>query len=212
MLEFLTVVGLVALVVVGLLVTTAWLALRRLRRSRLVATGTQLAADGMLALSACRLRPTPNRAAALRAVRISRGHRLLRQRVAEAERAGAYLGDVPVVLPRLETEGRRIRAGVGRLVGSTTAGHDLLAQADRHLATLADLTEAVGTAILVPTADDDLAREAEEAALGLRLHTAAYTELMAMSTGHIGHRGHLQPHRSRRGGPAPDRGEADGRP
>jgi hypothetical protein len=193
MLEFLTVAALVVLFVVGLLVTIAWLSLRRLRRSRLVATGTQLLADGLLALSACRPRPTSHRAAALQAVRISRGHRLLRERVTAAQRAGAYLGDVPPVLPRLEAEGRRIRAGLGHLVGSATAGHDLLTQADRHLAMLADLTEAVGTATLVPATDESVAREAEEAALGLRLHTAAYTELMAMGTARNALRGHLRP-------------------
>jgi hypothetical protein len=186
MLEFLTVLGLVALLVLGALVTTTWLVLRRIRRSRLlavgtlaVATGTQAVADGLLALSACRMRPTPNRGAALRALRISREHRLLRQHVAAAQRSGAYLGDVPALLPRLEAEGRRLRGALGRLVGSSAAGHDLLAQADRHLATLADLTEAVGGAAALPPADDALARETEEAALALRLHTAAYSELMA---------------------------------
>lgn len=118
----------------------------------------------------------------LHAIRISRGHRLLRQRVAAARAAGAYLGDVPAVLPRLESEGRRIRADLGRLIGSAAAGDELSARAESHLRTLADLTEAVGGAASVPTADESLAREAEEAALGLRLHTAAYTELMSMGT------------------------------
>jgi hypothetical protein len=58
---------------------------------------------------------------------------------------------------------------------------------------LADLTEAVGTATLVPATDESVAREAEEAALGLRLHTAAYTELMAMGTARNALRGHLRP-------------------
>ena len=179
MLEFLTVVGLVVLLVFGLLVTAVWLTLRRIRRSRLVAVGAQAAADALLGLTALRLRATPHRGAALRALRISREHRLLRQRVVAAQRSGAYLGDIPALLPRLEAEGRRLQAALGRLVGSPAAGHDLIAQADRHLATLADLVEAVGLATSVPAADDGLAREAEEAAVGLRLHTAAYAELMA---------------------------------
>jgi hypothetical protein len=182
MLEFLTVAAVLVLVVIGLLVTGAWLTVRRVRRSRLVATAAHLLADGVLTVPALRLRPTPNRAAALHALRISRGHRLLRQRVAQAQAAGAYLGDVPTVLPRLETEGRRLRSELGRLIGSTTAGHELSARAESHLRTLADLTEAVSGAASVPAADASLAREAEEAALGLRLHTAAYTELMAMGT------------------------------
>lgn len=179
MLEFLTVIGLVVLLVVTVLVTAAWLALRRIRRSRLVAIGTQAVGDGLLALTALRLRPTPHRGAALRALRISREHRLLQQRVAAAQRSGAYLGDVPGLLPRLEAEGSRLRAALGRLVGSPATGHDVLAHADRHLATLTDLSEAVDGASSAPGTDDALAREAEEAALGLRLHTAAYTELMA---------------------------------
>jgi hypothetical protein len=58
---------------------------------------------------------------------------------------------------------------------------------------LADLTDAVGTATVAPTVDESLAREAEQAALGLRLHTAAYTELMAMGTACSGNKGQLQP-------------------
>jgi hypothetical protein len=194
MLEFLTTAALVVLLVVGVLVTTAWVALRGIRRGRLVVTGTHLVADAMLALAVCRPRPTLNRAAALPALRISRRHRLLRQRITAAQRAGAYLGDVPAVLPRLEADGHRIRAGLGQLVGSTTTEHDLLAQADRHLAMLADLTEAVGTATLASAVDESLAREAEQAALGLRLHTTAYTELMAMGTARSGDAVPLQPH------------------
>ncbi|MBW8767752.1 MAG: hypothetical protein JF630_16575 [Geodermatophilales bacterium] len=186
-------VGLVGLVVVGVLVATTWAALRRIHRSRLVAVGTQAVADGLVALTAFRLRPTPHRGAVLRALRISREHRLLRQRITAAQRSGAYVGDVPALLPRLEAEGRRLHAALGRLVGSPAAGHDLLAQADRHLISLADLTEAVGAATAVPAADDGLAREAEEAALGLRLHTAAYTELMALGTAGDAEGIHVQP-------------------
>ena len=178
MLEFLTAVGLVILFVVAVLVTAVWLVVRRIRRSRLVAVGTRAVADGLLVLNASRLRPTPHRGAAVQALRISREQALLRQRVAAAQRAGAYLGDVPSLLPRLEAEGRRLTAALGRLVGTPTVGGDLRAQADRHLATLADLSQAVGAAATVPPADDVLARDAEEAALGLRLHAAAYTELM----------------------------------
>jgi hypothetical protein len=178
MMEFLAVLAVVVLLVVCLLVTVAWMTVRRVRRSRLVAIGTQAVADGMLALTAARLRPTPNRAAALRAVQISREHQVLRQRVTAAQRAGVHLGDVPMVLPRLEAEGRRLRAGLGQLVGSTAAGQDLWADSDRHLATLTDVNEAVAAASRVPTPDTSLARDAQDAALGLRLHAAAYDELM----------------------------------
>jgi hypothetical protein len=180
MLEFLTVVALVALFLVGLLVTALWLVVRRVRRSRVLSTARQLAADGALAVAACRPRAVPHRAAALQAVRVSRAHRLLRERTTAAQRAGAHLGDVPALLPRLEAEGARIRTELGRLVGSSAPGQELLGRADRHLATLADLTEAVDTAARLPVQDGELAREAEEAALGLRLHAAAYSELISL--------------------------------
>jgi hypothetical protein len=179
MMEFLTVLAVTGLLLVALVVTGAWLAVRRVRRSRLVRFASQTVSDGLLTLNAARLGSAPNRGAALQAVRISREHRLLRQRVVEAQSAGVHLGDVPALLPRLEAEGRRLRAGLSQLAGSTAAGHDLRARADRHLAALADVREAVAAATRVPTADDSLAREAEEAALGLRLHAAAYAELMA---------------------------------
>jgi hypothetical protein len=182
MLEFLTVALLLVLVLLGLLVTGAWLTVRRIRRSRLVTTATRLVADGMLTAPALRLRPTPNRAAALHALRISRAHRLLRQRVDLARAGGAYLGEVPELLPRLEAEGRRLRSELGRLIGTTAAGHELAERVEGHLRMLADLTESVDGAASVPAADGSLAREAEEAALGLRLHTAAYTEMMALGT------------------------------
>jgi hypothetical protein len=182
MLEFLSVVAFLFLVFVGLIVTGAWLTVRRIRRSRLVATATHLVADGMLTAPALRLRPTPNRSAALHALRISRAHRVLRQRVAQARTAGVYLGEVPAVLPRLEAEGHRLRAELGRLIGTSAAGDQLSARAESHLRTLADLTESVDGAAAVPAADESLAREAEEAALGLRLHTAAYKEMLALGT------------------------------
>lgn len=178
MLDFLAVLTVMLLLVVGLLATTAWLTIRRIRRSRLVATGRELVADGALAVTAYRPGLSGNRAAALRALRISRDHRQLRRCVNEAQRGGVHVGDVPGVLPRLEAEGRRIRAGLARLpVGSTPAGEELLARADRHLAALASLRDAVGAALALPDADGTVGREAEEAALGLRLYTAAYTEL-----------------------------------
>lgn len=178
MLKFLTVVGLIVVLVAGLLVATAWLALRRLRRSRLVAVGTRAVADGRLALTVLDPRSTARRGAALLALRISGQHRLLRQRVAAAQRTGAYLGDVPALLPRLEAEGRRLQAAAGQASGLPAATRELQAQCDHHLATLVDLTEAVGAATKAPAADEGLAQQAAEVVLALRLHRAAYAELM----------------------------------
>jgi hypothetical protein len=185
MIDFLAVLATVAVLVVCLVVTLAWLAVRRIRRSRPVARGaqalalgTQVVADGLLALGAARPGPAPNRQAGLQALRISWEHRVLRQRIAEAQRAGVHLGDVPALLPRLEAEGRRLRTGLRQLATTSAAGHALEADADRHLATLADVRGAVAAATRVPTADATLAEDAQEAALGLRLHAAAYSELM----------------------------------
>src|SRR3954447_16495525 len=102
MLEFLTVVAVLVLLFFIFIVTAAWLILRRIRRSRLVATGAHLLAEGTLVLLALRPRPTPNRAAALQGLPLPRGPRVLRQRVIEARGGAPYLGDVPEVLPRLE--------------------------------------------------------------------------------------------------------------
>jgi hypothetical protein len=185
MVDFLAVFATVVVFVVCLTVTLAWLAVRRIKRSRTVArgvqavtAGTQVVADGFLALSAARPGPAPDRRAALQALRISWEHRALRQRVTEAQRAGLHLGDVPALLPRLEAEGRRLRTGLRQLATSPAAGHELLAAADGHLATLADVRGAVAATTRVPTADTTLAQDAQEAALGLRLHAAAYAELM----------------------------------
>jgi hypothetical protein len=183
MLEFLTVLLVVVLLVVTLTVTTAVLAVRRVRRSRLVATGRDLVSDGRLALTASGLRGSPGRAAALRGLQLSREHRLLRQQVAAAQQAGAHLGDVPKVLPRLEAEGRRLRAALGQAALSPVpAPPELLARTDRHRRALAALSEAVGTATALPATESTVAADAEEAALALRLHTAAYTELTTPPT------------------------------
>ena len=185
MMDFLAVLATVALFVVCLVVTLGWRAVRRIRRSRpvvrgarAVAAGTQVVADGLLAVSAARSGPAGNRQAAQQALRISWEHRVLRQRVTEAQRAGVHLGDVPALLPRLEKEGRRLRTGLRQQASSPAGGYALALDADRHLATLAEVRGAVAAATRVPTADMLLAQDAREAAQRLRLHAAAYTELM----------------------------------
>jgi DNA-binding helix-hairpin-helix protein with protein kinase domain len=177
MLTLLTVLAVGLLLVLTTVGTGAWLTVRRVRRSRLVTVGRDLATDGAAVLAACRPGATPNRTAALRAVRIAREHQLLRQRVERARRAGAHLGDVPELLPRLEAEGRRLRTALGQLVGVPASDAALAARADRHLATLADLSVAVAAATALPTADETLAQEAADAAAGLRVHHEAVTEL-----------------------------------
>jgi hypothetical protein len=183
MLEFLTVAAVVGLLLLGLLATAAWVLFRRLRRSRLVATVQVVVAGGALVRAACRPAAMRNRTAALRVLRLTRAQRVLQQRVADAARTGAYLGDVAAVLPRLQAETDRIRTGLGRLHSPTTpGGRELLAAADRHLATLTDLSDAVATTLVLPAAEGTLAQEAEEAARGLRLYAAAYAELTSDRT------------------------------
>src|SRR4051812_29027588 len=115
MLEFLAVVGLVVLLVVALLVTTVWLALRRIRRSRLVAVTRTAMAVGAPLVANVRPAVSRTRAAALRVLRLTRAQQVLRRSVADAARAGAYVGDVPAMLPRLQAETDRIRTALGRL-------------------------------------------------------------------------------------------------
>jgi hypothetical protein len=177
--EFLTVAAVVVLVGAGLLVLTLWRLVRSIRRSRLLLAGRRLAGDGRFAVAACRPGPVPHRAAARRALRVSRAQRQLRERVTAALRVGADLGEVPSVLPRLEAEGERIRAGLGRLVGSVSDGRALLEEAERHLATVAELTEVVDAAAGVQAVDRTLGRDVEEAAMALRLRIAAHAELTA---------------------------------
>jgi hypothetical protein len=181
MLEFLTAVGLVVGFVVSVLVTTVWLVVRRLLRSRVVATARTVISSGTPLLATCRPAVVRNPAAAQRVLRLSRAQWALRRSVTDAARAGAYLGDVPTMLPRLQAETDRINAGLSRLSGA--GGRELLAAADRHLATLRDLTDAVVGTRVLPAAHGTLSSEAEEAANGLRLYAAAYAELTADSTG-----------------------------
>jgi hypothetical protein len=178
MLEFLAVVAVAGLLVLGLLATAAWCVYRRVRRSRLVTNARAVVASGALADAVCRPAAVRSPAAALRVLRLTRAQRVLRRRVADAARAGAYLGDVPAMLPRLQVETDRLRTGLGRLPSAATAaGRELLTAADRHLATLTDLNDAVTTTLGLPAAEGALSQEAEDAARGLRLYAAAYVEL-----------------------------------
>jgi hypothetical protein len=183
MLEFLTVTAAAGLLVVVLLATAAWRLYRRLRRSRLISTAQTVVAVGAPLLATCRPAGLRNPAAALRVLRLTRAQRDLRRRVADAVRTGTYLGDVPAILPRLQAETDRIRTGLGRLPSDTTpAGRELLAGADRYLATLTDLSDAVAATVVLPAADSALSQQAQEAARGLRLYAAAYAELTGAST------------------------------
>jgi hypothetical protein len=183
MLEFLALIAVAGLLVLGVLATAVWRLYRRLRHSRLITAARTVVAVGAPLLATCRPAAIRNPAAALRLLRLSRAQRELRRRVADAARTGAYLGDVPAMLPRLQAETDRVRAGLGRLPGAANpTGRELLAAADRHLATLTDLSNAVAATLVLPAAEGTLVQEAEDAARGLRLYAAAYAELTSSST------------------------------
>jgi hypothetical protein len=161
----------------------SWCLVRRLRRTPLVANVRVLAAGGPLLLAAGRPAGAGARAAALAVLRLTGTQRALRRRVAAAARTGAYLGDIPAMLPRLQAETARIGTGLCHLGSSATPdSSDLLAAADRHVAVLTNLSDAVAATLALPPAGATLSQEAVDAALGLRLYAAAYAELTSDPT------------------------------
>ncbi len=205
MYELLTILGIVGLLGFGLLVAAAWLTWRRIRRIPRMLAGNPITIDGLLPvwrrirripgmlarnsitidgllLDTASLRRLPSNPKTARlAWRISRHQRRLVQCIHSACRSGADLGALPALLPRLEAAGAQLRTALAHPTGSPGASKDLQNQVDRHLATLTDLTDAVADAAVAAAHDQQLARQAEDAALGLRLRTDAYTQLMAAS-------------------------------
>jgi hypothetical protein len=178
--ELIVTLGVVVLVVLLALLFAGWLVWRRIRRSHALALAREAAGYGSMAMTAWRLRSAPDRSTAALALRISRAHTRLRHHVTAAERAGAQLGDVLALLPRVQAEGVRIGAGLRHVaVVPAASAPRLLDEARVHLATLDDLSDAVRTATLASAADRTLARDAEEAAVALRCRSAAYEELVS---------------------------------
>lgn len=134
-----------------------------------------------MAVTAWRRRSFPTRASAILALRVSRARGQLRRQVTQAERTGAHLGDVPTLLPRLQTAGDRISCSLLHQQAHTLtpSGRGLLDEAQVHLSLLADLSDAVRTSTLLPEARSDLTRDAADAAQALRCYTAAYQELIS---------------------------------
>lgn len=177
---------------VFLLVTAliAWLVVRRIRRSPLVARGRDLAArsrelgvQGVTAVAARRLPPGRRRTAAELRLQICRGRDRLRAQVAGARAAGAHLGDIPGLLPSLEAQGSRLEQ---RLQQQALASEphdrtdpDLDSEARAHLDLLDDVCDAVRQAERVVSATSRAAGDVADAVTALRAHTAAYEELTA---------------------------------
>ncbi|SDY07240.1 hypothetical protein SAMN05661080_02207 [Modestobacter sp. DSM 44400] len=190
MTDLILILGTMVLAVLLAVVTGSWLVWRRIRRSHALALAREAAGYGSMAVTAWRLRSSPDRSTAALALRISRAHARLRQEVTVAERAGAHLGNVPALLPRLQVAGVRIGAGLRHVaVVPAVSAPRLLDEARTHLSTLEDLSDAVRTATLTSAADGTLAQDAEDAALALRCRTAAYEELVALADSLVRPRG-----------------------
>ncbi|MGY1747800.1 hypothetical protein [Modestobacter sp. SYSU DS0511] len=186
-----TVVAVLGGVLLTLLVVAAlvgWLALRRVRRSPLVARSRELAArgrelgvQGATAVAARRLPPGDRRSCAELQFEVARARDRLRRHVAGAQAAGAHLGDVPDLVPALEAEGIRLEQRLRQraLVPDPTDGTDLAAEARAHLDTIADVCDAVLQAERAASAVSRPTTDVADAVSALRAHTAAYRELTA---------------------------------
>ena len=113
------------------------------------------------------------------AARVTAASVQLRREVAAATRAGAHLGDVPTVLPRLTDEAFALSRELRRLTTST-ADHaaEVCAAARAHLAAVADVTAAVRASSTLPAASGGVADDATRAAADLKAYATAYRDLV----------------------------------
>lgn len=167
----------------------AWLVVRRVRRSPLVARGRELAArsrelgmQGATAVAARRLPPGHRRSAAELQLDLARSRDGLRRQVVTAQAVGAHLGDVPDLLPSLEAEGDRLEQRLRQRALAPAAPHsdDLEQEARDHLDLLADVWDAVRQAELAVSATRRSTAEVADAVSALRAHTTAFRELTAL--------------------------------
>jgi hypothetical protein len=175
---------LVTILLIGAL--AAWLVVRRVRRSALVARGRRLAArsrelglQGATAVAARRLPPGHRRSAAELQLDLARSRDALRRQVATARAAGAHLGDVPDLLPSLEAEGDRLEQSLRqRALAAAVPDHDDVEREVRaHLDLLADVCDAVRQAELAVSAARRPTAEVADVVSALRAHTTAFREL-----------------------------------
>ncbi|MGY1828283.1 MULTISPECIES: hypothetical protein [unclassified Blastococcus] len=184
----LAVLGGTVLVLLLVALLTAWLVVRRVRRSPLVARGRELASrgrelglQGATAVAARRLPPGSRRSAAELQLEICRARDGLRRHVAAAQAAGAHLGDVPDLLPSLVAEGSRLeqRLRLRALGADPTDRSDPEPEARAYLDTVADVCEAVREAERAVVASSRPVTDVADAVAALRAHTTAYQELTA---------------------------------
>ncbi len=181
--EFVLVLVVLVLLVAGGLTTAAVRGTRRavsaVRDSGAVRRGRELGGYAALAAVAVRDPAGTDRTAAGLAVRVTTASMTLRREVAAAQRAGAHLGDVPEVLPRLADEGYALSRAL-RVAATAPADHSaaLCDAARAHLAAVADVTGAVRASAALPRADGGIAAEAADAAARLRAYAGAYRDLV----------------------------------
>ncbi|MGY5883151.1 hypothetical protein [Modestobacter lacusdianchii] len=174
----LAVLGGVFLVLVMAALLIGWLAVRRVRRSPLVARARTLGAHGATAVAARRLPPGPRRTAAELQLEIARARERVRRQVATAQAAGAHLGDVPALLPGLENEGARLEQLLRQAALAGPAGRaDVESDARAYLHTLAEVCDAVLAAERAAPTAGRVTTDVAEAVSALRAHTTAYREL-----------------------------------
>ncbi len=181
--EFVLVLVLLLLVVAGGVTTLAVRGTRRAVRavqgSGAVRRGRELGGYAVLAAGAVRDPAGTDRTAAALAVRVTTSSMTLQREVAAAQRAGAHLGDVPDVLPRLADEGYALSRAL-RVAATAGAEHPaaLCAAARAHLAAVADVVGAVRASAALPRADGGIAAEAADAAARLQAYAGAYRDLV----------------------------------
>lgn len=113
------------------------------------------------------------------AARVTAASVQLRREVAVATRAGAHLGDVPAVLPRLTDEAFALSRELRRLTTSTADHAGELCDAARaHLSAVADVTAAVRASTALPPASGGVADEAARVAADLKAYATAYRDLV----------------------------------
>lgn len=174
----------VLLLLVGAAVTTAAVigtrrAVRAVRGSAVVRHGRELGGFAALAAGAVRNPAGTDRSAAALAARITAASLTLQREVGAARRAGAHLGDVPEVLPRLVDDGHALSRAL-RVAATAPAAHsaELCDTARDHLTAVREVTAAVRASTALPAVAGGAATEAARAAAGLQAYADAYRDLI----------------------------------
>lgn len=162
---------------------TGWLLWRRVRRSGIIARGRSAAQRGLLTVGAQALPPGPRRDLAGLQAQVGGGRAELARQAKTA--AGGYLDELPIVLPRLDADGRRLERALAALVLSSDDGRiardepqitaDARAYIDAAQRALAALRGAEAAGRGPQTAR--LYAEVNDAAAGLNAYSDAYREL-----------------------------------